>query len=338
MANRDIVVIGGSSGAAEPLGAILGALPSDLPAAIFVVLHTRAQDRGVLATVARAAGALPVHVASDGLEIERGTIYSAVPSHHLLIEDAHMLLGNGPRENMARPAIDALFRSAAVAYGPRVIGIVLSGYLNDGAAGLAAIKRCGGVALVQDPAEATAEEMPRNALHATDVDMVATGSGLGDVLPGLVQATAGPVLPVPADIRLEVEIAAGRRIDTDAFRQVAAPVALTCPQCGGVLSQIEASQPLRFRCQVGHAVTAEVLASEQENAVDEAMRIALRIVGERAELVQRMADDARTAGRVRTAQTYLERAEELRHHAETIRRAVLSTIPPKDKGKSVESK
>ncbi|HYZ61957.1 MAG TPA: chemotaxis protein CheB, partial [Acetobacteraceae bacterium] len=131
--NRDIVVIGGSSGATGPLKTILGALPPDLPAAVFVVLHVPARSVGILVTVASAAGRLPVHHAVDGMRIEPGNIYVAVPDHHLILVDGHMKLGRGPRENMARPAIDPLFRSAAVSYGPRAIGVILSGLLSDGA-------------------------------------------------------------------------------------------------------------------------------------------------------------------------------------------------------------
>src|SRR5690242_943365 len=160
MSNRDIVVIGGSAGATSPLKMILGALPAGIPAAIFVVMHIPARSLGILATVASAAARLPVHPASDGLLIEPGNIYLSVPDRHLIVANGRILLGKGPRENMARPAIDPLFRSAAAAYGPRVIGVVLSGLLNDGASGLEAIKRCGGIALVQDPGDALADEMP----------------------------------------------------------------------------------------------------------------------------------------------------------------------------------
>src|SRR5262245_19427068 len=149
MINRDIIVIGGSSGATAPLRQILAKLPLDLPAAVFIVLHIPAQGIGILSTVASAAGKLPVRQAENGMVIENGHVYLAAPDRHLLIQESHIMLGRGPRENLARPAIDPLFRSAALQYGPRVIGLVLSGFLSDGAAGLNAIKRCGGMALVQ---------------------------------------------------------------------------------------------------------------------------------------------------------------------------------------------
>lgn len=335
MENRDIVVIGGSSGATAPLKTILGSLPADLAAAVFIVIHIPVRSIGMLATVTSAAGALPVHAAVDGMSFEKGHIYLAVPNHHLIIVDRHLRLGKGPRENMVRPAIDPLFRSAAVNFGPRVVGVLLSGLLNDGVSGLEAIKRCGGLALVQDPDDAIANEMPLGAMAATEVDAALPGARIGDVLSELVRERPGPRVPIPPDIRLEVDIAAGERVDSNVLGRIAKPAALTCPHCGGVMSLVEGTRPLRFRCQVGHALTAETLAKEQESSVDEALRVALRIIEERAELVSRMAEDGRNNGRIAVAEMYDERAAEYRHYAEIIRKAVLLSLPEPE-GEEVE--
>lgn len=332
MPNRDIMVIGGSSGATTPLSTILGRFRNDLPAAIFVVLHIPAWGIGMLSTVAAAASGLPVRQAEHGLEIENGHVYLAAPDHHLLLSDGHMLFGRGPRENMVRPAIDPLFRSAALHYGPRVIGVVLSGLLSDGAAGLNAIKRCGGIAVVQDPADALADEMPRRAMEATTVDLCLPGDRLGDVLSELVREQAGTPLPKPPEIKLEVAIAAGDRIDSEKIASIGDPAPLTCPSCGGVLAVAKTDGPLRFRCQVGHAYAADVLASEQESQVDEALRIALRIIEERAELVSRMAQDCRLRGRVPIAETYESRAAEYRKYSDAIRKVMLGSPDPKRAG------
>ena len=330
MANRDIIVIGGSSGATAPLKSLLAGLPPDLPAAVFVVLHIPARSLGLLSTVADAAGPLPARQAEDGMRIERGQVYIAAPDRHLIVTDGVIRLGRGPRENMVRPAIDPLFRSAALAYGPRVIGVVLSGLLSDGAAGLDAVKRCGGTAIVQDPEDPIAGEMPRRALEATVADLLLPAARLGDVLSDLARQAAGPTVPIPPEIRLEVDIAMGERIDSDLLSGMADPAALTCPSCGGVLSKVRSGKPLRFRCQVGHAYTADALAREQEGRVDEALRIALRIVEERAELVSRMAEEGRQSGRRAVAEMYAERAREYRGYPETLRRAVLRTFDPPD--------
>jgi len=330
MSNRDIIVIGGSSGATAPLKRILADLHPDVPAAVFIVLHIPAQGIGIFATLAAAAGRLPVHQAVDGMKFERGHVYLGAPDHHLLLLGDRIQLGRGPRENMVRPAIDALFRSAALHHGPRVIGVVLSGLLSDGAAGLNAIKRCGGTAVVQDPAEAIASEMPQRAMEATTADLYVPAARLGDVLSELAREPAGAALPIAPDIRLEVEIAAGERIGSATLANIADPAALTCPGCGGVLSEVKEARPMRFRCQVGHAYTADALAKEQEGQVDEALRVALRIIEERAELVRRMAADGRRSGRLAVAEMYELRAAEYREYADMIRRVVLQSLDPQD--------
>jgi two-component system, chemotaxis family, protein-glutamate methylesterase/glutaminase len=323
MDNRDIIVIGGSSGATAPLKAILGALPRDLPAAVFIVLHIPARSIGLLSTVAGAAGRLPAREARDGMKIEHGNVYIAAPDHHMILTDGVIRLGRGPRENMVRPAIDPLFRSAAMTYGSRVIGVILSGLLNDGASGLDAIKRCGGMALIQDPEDAIADEMPRRALEAVMADLCIPGAKLGDILSDMARQAPGPKLPVPPELRLEVDIAMGERIDSERLTKIADPAPVTCPACGGVLSKMREGRPLRFRCQVGHAFTADTLAKEQEGRVDEALRVALRIIEERAELVSRMAEEGRQSARKAVAVMYDERAKEYRGYADTIRKAVL---------------
>lgn len=324
--NRDIVVIGGSSGATAPLKILLGQLPAGFPAAVFIAMHVPARGTGILSMVVSAVSQLPVQQAEDGMLIEAGNVYLAVPDRHLILHEGRIRLGNGPRENLARPAIDALFRSAAVAYGPRVIGVILSGMLSDGAAGVEAIKRCGGVAVVQDPNEAIADEMPTHALRATHVDVIAVAAKLGDVLSDLTREPAGWPRPAPADIRLEVAIAAGERADSQVMRFIADPVPLSCPSCGGVMSAIRDSHPLRFRCQVGHAMNADVLAQQQEGAVDEAMRVAFRLMGERAELVSRLALENRDAGRSAVADAYDLRAKEYRRYTDILRDAVMASM------------
>jgi two-component system chemotaxis response regulator CheB len=280
----------------------------------------------MLTAVAGASSRLPIHPAADGVQIEPSNVYLAVPDCHIILVDGRIKLGLGPRENMARPAIDPLFRSAAAAYGPRVVGVLLSGLLNDCCSGLAAIKRCGGLTVVQDPADAIADEMPLSAMAAVPVDLSISSTPMGDVLTDLVREPAGPVLPIPPEIRLEVDIAAGERVDTDIVGCFADPAALTCPSCGGSLSRVRDGNPLRYRCQVGHTMTAEILSKQQEHAVDEALRVALRVIEERAELVERMARGGRASGCRAVAEMYEERAGEYRRSAETIRRAVLLSM------------
>ncbi|WP_315925618.1 chemotaxis protein CheB [Mesorhizobium sp. SP-1A] len=324
--NRDIVAIGGSTGAIGPLRSILSSLPQDIPAAIAVVLHVPAESTGIFTAIASTETALPVKHAEDGEKLEHGTVYLAAPNHHFLVLDNKVRLGSGPRENLVRPAVDPLFRSAALSYGSRAIGVILSGMLNDGASGLAAIKHCGGVALVQAPQGAVASEMPLAALEASPVDGSFGVRELGAAIVEKVRERPGPQMPTPPEIALEVEIAAGSPLDSTELARIAKPSVFTCPDCGGVLSEIEKSKPPRFRCQVGHAYSGRVLLSQQESQVDEAMRIALRIIEERAALVTRMGKDAAAVGRIGIAEMYEKRAAEYRAHAEIIRSTVLDRI------------
>jgi two-component system chemotaxis response regulator CheB len=290
-----------------------------------VTTHVPTTSSGYLVDALASAGPLPVSRAVDGQPVEHGRVYTAVPDRHLLLVDGIMRLGDGPRENMSRPAIDPLFRSAALAYGPRTIGVVLSGLLNDGASGLSAIKACGGTAVVQHPLDAQADQMPLAALESADVDNVAPASEIGRLLAKLASTEAGEARPPPDNLALEVEIAAGARLGSEALRRIAEPSALSCPDCHGVLSEVRGEQPLRYRCQIGHASTAEVLAARTEE-VDEAMRVALRIMEERLTLVRRMAEDARATGRNAVAELYETRAQEYTRYAGVLRQAAIASL------------
>jgi two-component system, chemotaxis family, protein-glutamate methylesterase/glutaminase len=322
MSRRDIIAIGGSLGAIDAVKQLCRDLPADLAATMFVVIHVGAVGNDLLAEIFNAQSKLAISTAVDGEALRRGHAYIAPADHHLLVIDNIVRLGRGPRENMARPAIDPLFRSVAASFGPRTIAVVLTGMLNDGTSGLADVKRCGGVTVVQGPADAVAPEMPEGALRGSDVDYRAPLSDMATLLVKLASEEAGPAVDVPDDIKSEVEIALGRRSDSEVLAQFSDPVPLSCPACGGVLSQVRRWPPLRFRCQVGHSYTAEALASEHGGGVDEAIRVALRIMEERAVLTQKMADDARRSGRSSAAASYEERVAESRGYAEVLRQAI----------------
>lgn len=325
MAKKDIIVIGGSAGSLSALRQIVADFPPDLPASIFVVTHVPAASPGYLADALSSAGALPVSRAVDGQPVERGRIYTAVPDRHLLLVDGVMRLGDGPRENMTRPAIDPTFRSAALVFGPRAVGVLLSGLLNDGASGLSAIKACGGTVVVQHPLDAHSDEMPLAALEAVTPDSVVPASEIGRLLSEIATHEAGAAISPPANLELEVEIAAGARLGSGLLRDIADPSAISCPDCQGVLSEIRDQRPLRFRCQIGHAYTAEVLAGRQRE-IGQAMRVALRIMEERVTLVTRMAQDARSTGRTAVAELYDARAVEYGRYATVLRDAAIASL------------
>ena len=208
MANRDIIVIGSSAGGVDALSRLCAALPADLPAAVFVAQHLSPTARSMLPILLDRAGPLPAATPVDGQAFERGRIYVAGPDHHLLVREGRVLVRRGPYENRTRPAVNALFRSAALAYGSRVIGVVLTGLLDDGTEGLIAIKATGGMSVVQDPDDAEWPSMPRNAVRRDHVDVVAPVSELGAVLSRLAREQAGPTVPLPDEYAVEDRIAA----------------------------------------------------------------------------------------------------------------------------------
>ena len=324
--NKNILAIGGSAGSGDVLRTILGGLSPDLPASIFVTTHIPAHSTGILAENLKSGSALPVLLAIDGQPVESGRVYVAPPDRHLLVIGDTIQLGAGPRENMVRPAIDPMFRSVALSYGPRAVGVVLSGMLDDGASGLHAIKSCGGATVVQHPLDATANEMPLAALEATEVDHVVHRKDLARTLTEIAGSVATGDHHPSDSLRLEVEIAAGHRLGSSDLLKIADPSPLSCPHCQGVLSEIRDARPLRFRCQIGHGYTAETLAAHTVGHVDEAIRVAMRVMEERVTLLERMARDARNTGRTAVAELYDTRLEEYRRYAETLRDAAISSL------------
>lgn len=325
MAKRDIIAIGGSAGSTEPLKQLLSGLPEDFPGSVFVTTHLPSTHESYLPELLGGRTKIPVGAAVDGQPIETGHVYLAASDRHLLLIDHTLRLGLGPRENMSRPSIDPMFRSAALAFGSRAVGVVLSGMLNDGASGLYAIKQAGGTAIVQHPLDARSGEMPRAAMEATEVDFVAGAADLAEIVVRVASSDAGPSQPTPDGLALEIDIAVGGRPGSELLRSIADPAPITCPDCGGVLSEVRDQRPLRYRCQIGHAYSAEELAARDES-VDEAIRIALRVMEERVELVERMARDARATGRRAVAELYDQRATEYRRYAATLREAAVLSL------------
>jgi two-component system chemotaxis response regulator CheB len=307
---------------------ICAGLPPRFPAALFVVIHTVPDRIHQLADIFGRAGPNPAQNAVDGDRVNSGQIYVAPADQHLLVIDGVMRLGRGPRENMTRPAIDPLFRSVAVCCGARAIGVVLTGLLNDGAAGIVAIKRCGGTTIVQNPADAIAAEMPIGALRAADIDYRAPAAEIASVLNQLIGQQVAPSGGPPPDLQLEIDIALGGPVTPHLLQRLGDPVSITCPACGGVLNEIKHRPPLRFRCQVGHAYTAEAVGAAKESSVDEAIRVALRIIEERSVLLEKMAREAAAKGRDSTAGNYCKRAEEYERYADSLRKVVVRSAVP----------
>jgi two-component system chemotaxis response regulator CheB len=317
VAKRDIVVICSSAGGVEALTSLVAALPANLPASLFVVQHVPARHQSLLPQLLTKAGKLPASHPEDGEPIVSGHIYVAPPDRHLLIAESTVRVLRGPRENGHRPAGDALFRTAARAKGPRVIGIVLTGALDDGAAGLFAIKQRGGFAVVQDPEDAYCPDMPRAALEHTDVDAVASLDEIARQLPFWVsqivddRAPAVPLVAVEADIALDGS--------TEDVRTPGTPSVYSCPDCGGVLNQIEDERRLRFRCQVGHAFNVRSLQDAHSEVLEAALWAALRALEQQADLGRRMTEKAKRVNQPKSASWHEERADASEQQANLIR-------------------
>jgi len=319
MPDHDIVVVGASAGGVEALAELAASLPADLPAAVFVVLHVSATGTSALPEILSRHGPLPASHAKDGELVERGRIYVAPPDHHVLLRGGHVHLARGPRENGHRPAVDSLFRSAAREYATRVIGVVLSGALDDGTAGLLAIKSRGGVAVVQETEDALYPGMPCNALEHVHVDHVVAVASMGKLLARLTAEPAGgPPGPVPAVMTMEVGLE-GLSLEALEGEHPGQPSGFSCPDCNGVLWEIQTGRLQRYRCRVGHAWSPESLLTQQTEALEAALRIAMRTLEERAALSWRLAEPARRRGHSITATRFEEQATEAQQAARLVR-------------------
>lgn len=325
---HDIVVIGGSMGAFDALRRFLPTLPPDLPASLFVVLHLPSGTESQLPELLALRSSLPVAWAEHGQTWERGRVYVAPADHHLMLHDSRTILMRGPHENRTRPAIDPLFRSAAVAHGPRVIGVVLTGLLSDGTAGLGAVKACGGLAVIQDPADAFAPEMPNSALAHVPVDHCVAVDGMGALIARLVAEPAGPMVPVPEHLRLENQMTLTPEDDLALMDRIGARSTLACPECHGVMWERCEDGLLRFRCHVGHAFSSTELMAEQSQKLSAALWSALRAHEERTELLRRLVAESRARGRGVMAEAWEARIREYEEQAALLRALVLNERPP----------
>jgi two-component system chemotaxis response regulator CheB len=320
VAQRDLVVVGASAGGVEALRELLGRLPPDLPAALLVVLHMPATGRSALPEILDRSCPLPVLRAVDGAPLRPGTVTVAVPDHHLMVVGDRLMLSRGPRENGHRPAVDVLFRTAARSAGPRTVAVVLSGALDDGAAGMIAVRQRGGVGVAQEPGDAIYPSMPTHAIEVASADHVTPVAKMSSLLVELVNediAADSPVLSELMDMEAAMaEFDAAALNDED---RPGTPSGFGCPSCHGALFTITEGGMERYRCRVGHAWSPEALAAEQSEALEGALWMALRGLEERAALSLRMGERAQRRGHTHTARTFRERHDEAQKAALLIR-------------------
>lgn len=280
-----IVVIGASEGGVNALKSIIGALPRNLPAAIFVVLHIGPHP-SELAHILTVSGGWQASFAKDRETILAGRVYVAPPNHHMIISAGAIKLTKGPRENFARPSIDPLFRSAAEEFGSSVIGVILTGGLNDGTAGLFEIKRRGGLAIVEDPESAANPSMPSSAIRHVSIDFCGRLASLPRLIERAVINTGRLLPPSPPSP------GKGQAHNIEAEFTHDRPVAITCPDCGGALRESQLGTLKQYRCHIGHVYTGAVMLDGQFRAMEQAVEAAIRSLNERAEMCRQMAEQA----------------------------------------------
>ncbi len=328
MPRRDIVVIGASAGGVSALIDLVATLPADLPAAIFVVMHVPPFTESRLPDILSRAGPLPALPAHDGDVILPGRILVAPPDRHLVVRSGRVALTRGPRENHSRPAIDPLFRSVARVYGSRVVGVVLSGALYDGSAGLLAIAGRNGVTVVQDPDEAAVAGMPRSAIGMVDVEHVLPAREIGPLIERLARGADEDVEEVAM---ADDEERLGKVIQHDFATQARDVRAesltiYTCPDCGGVLWQDEAAPSVSFRCHVGHAFAPEVLLGLKVEELETALWSSVRLLREKATLTRQLAVRARTTGSGGSGERMEEQSANYAQQAELIQ-GLIEALP-----------
>jgi two-component system, chemotaxis family, protein-glutamate methylesterase/glutaminase len=318
-----LVVIGASMGGVQALQNLLVQLPKDFAAPLFVVQHIFPGTLSTLPAILGRAGSLPVLHAQNGEEYQPGHVYIAPPDLHLTIMDHVTLLTRGPKENRTRPAIDPLFRSAATAASSRAIGVILTGLLDDGTAGLAAIRRAGGIGVVQDPKDAAYPDMPGNAIAHARPEHVLPLSRMGKLLVRLVQeAGSRPLGPAPEGILLEVSMAGKKRPDLwdpEEWKKIS----LSCPECGGPMNENTTDSIRRFRCDVGHAFSAKSLLAELDTTVENSLWAAVRILEERSRMLDNLAADQQRLGQQLNVKSSRDKASESRHNAKVLRELLM---------------
>lgn len=329
MSGHDIVVVGFSAGGIDPLLQMVAELPPDFPAAVFVVHHFPAQSISALPNILSRATSLTTAQAANGDQILPGHIYVGPPDLHLLLRNGAVQLTRGPREHGHRPAVDPLFRTAARSFGPRVIGVILSGTLDDGTAGLHAIKAAGGITVAQDPASCAYPGMPASAIQHVAVDHVARPEQLGALVDQLAREPApdGPRRRIPRAEEIDPAEEDPTLVGTAALRgknPPGRPASLSCPDCGGVLWESEDGNLLHYRCHVGHAFSEESLLAKQSDALEIALWGALRALEEKADLSRRLAERMRRRGGVpRAVQQFEATARDAEHGSNLIRASLL---------------
>jgi two-component system chemotaxis response regulator CheB len=314
-----IVAVGASAGGRAAIMSFLENVPPDINAAFLVVVHTAFDTPSFFAEVLSKKTELKVENAAHGSKITRGCVYVAKPNHHLFVNQGALFLSKGPRENLFRPAVDVLFRSTAVTYGNRSVGVLMTGRLNDGTAGLEAIKKCGGLAVIQNPDTAEYDGMPSSALQAVNIDHVVDLEHMSETIEKILEEELPPETEIPQYLIRENSLANKIKSKIDTQDRLGHQVPVSCSSCGGPLWKVENSDVQRYRCHVGHAFSEEALLAGQNEALEEALWVSMRTLEEKRMLLDRLAKEYREKGPKSLAESYKDKAAEVSDHIGKLR-------------------
>jgi two-component system chemotaxis response regulator CheB len=322
---KHIIVAGASAGGFHSIGEFVSSLPPDFNFPIFIVLHlSKDSDATIIKEHLQRRTHLRCEIAENGKEIE-AVVYIAPPDRHLIIDDHRIRLNQAPSQNYWRPSIDVLFRSAASSHNSKVIGIIFSGLLDDGTAGMDAIKRCGGICIVQEPQEAEFSDMPLNVLKKVEVDYRAAISDIPYILEDIFSKPARKETSVPEDIRLEAEMTRDATSNMNTLDRLGTQSPYTCPDCGGSLWHIKDGKPHRYRCYTGHVFNENILISKQLDTIEESIWVSIRMLEERRNLLLAAAGHELELNNLKEEKVKIEKANEIIVHIEKLK-SLIETI------------
>ncbi len=326
-----IVVIGTSAGGFFALAELIHQLNEEMDAAFFVVMHLSHQAvGGYLVNQMQKYSSLFCTEVEEDTVIKTHTIYFAQPNKHLIIKNGKVKLGSGPQENRWRPSIDVLFRSGAAAYDGRTIGIILTGMLDDGASGMSAIKRCGGTCVVQDPNEAEFPDMPLSVLKEMNVDYCIPLSQMGEVILNVITTKEIQNTIIPTDILKEVQISENGIGTINELEELGKNSVFSCPDCGGVLFELNHDAITRYKCHTGHSYSVSDLILTQNKNLESSLWVALRSLEERKKLLSQLSEKNIQRGYNRSGSDYREKINELQMHIDNLKSVLFATQKEKE--------
>jgi two-component system chemotaxis response regulator CheB len=330
---RNIIVIGASAGGIDAIKKMLAGLDKSIDAAVCIVQHVaETSNAGAIVAILQKETSLACSVAENGIAIEKGHVYLAPPKHHLLVDGDLLLLTTGAHENKYRPAIDVLFRSAAVNYGHRVIAVILTGMLEDGTSGMSAVKKSGGICIVQNPSDAQFPSMPSSVLHNLAVDYESDLSDIAEIINNILKSPLPPAIPIPNEIQIEADITKRMMSDIDELKRFANRSDFVCPDCGGGLWAVRDDAAHRYRCHTGHVYTEKLLGRLQDEKIEESVWVSIRMLEEKSNLLKVMLHRQNDNDSLRNS--YIRRIQDNESHISRLKLLLKGLVGSEAKSKS----